>query len=117
MNQSRNLYSPAVAGYTDEKSMMPYFEELVAAFVDIEQKDYTYDVLWSPIWLSYINTLVEVEGLPKQYVFTSCAAANVTTATKVIRADVGNADVRNACTTTKRECKNAIITMFVLQNF
>jgi hypothetical protein len=40
MNQSRNLYSPAVAGYTNEKSMMPYFEEMVAAFVDIEKKGY-----------------------------------------------------------------------------
>ena len=38
MNQSRNLYSPAVAGYTDEKNMIPYFEALVAAFVDIEKK-------------------------------------------------------------------------------
>jgi hypothetical protein len=26
MNQSRNLYAPAVAGFTDEKQMMPYFE-------------------------------------------------------------------------------------------
>ncbi len=38
MNQSRNLYAPAVAGYTDEKTLMPYFEEMVAAFVDIEKK-------------------------------------------------------------------------------
>jgi len=51
MNQSRNLYSPAVAGYTDEKSMMPYFEELVAAFVDIEQKGYcTVDGIHYPIY-------------------------------------------------------------------
>jgi hypothetical protein len=40
MNQSRNLYSPAVAGFTDEKKMMPYFEAMVAAFVDIEAKGY-----------------------------------------------------------------------------
>ncbi len=26
MNQSRNLYAPAVAGFTDEKKMMPYFD-------------------------------------------------------------------------------------------
>ena len=40
MNQSRNLYTPAVAGFTDEKKMMPYFEELVAAFVEIEKRGY-----------------------------------------------------------------------------
>ncbi len=40
MTQSRNLYSPAVAGFTDKKKMMLYFEAMVAAFVDIEQKGY-----------------------------------------------------------------------------
>ena len=52
MNQSRNLYSPAVAGYTDEKKMMPYFEALVAAFVDIEKKGYcTVDGVDYPIYI------------------------------------------------------------------
>ena len=52
MNQSRNLYSPAVAGYTDEKSMMPYFEQLVAAFVDIEKKGFcTVDGADYPIFI------------------------------------------------------------------
>ncbi len=40
MNQSRNLYSPAVAGFTGIKQMMPYFEAIVPAFVDIEKKEY-----------------------------------------------------------------------------
>jgi hypothetical protein len=52
MNQSRNLYSPAVSGYKDEKNMMPYFEGLVAAFVDIEQKGYcTVDGVQYPIYM------------------------------------------------------------------
>lgn len=52
MNQSRNLYSPAVAGYTDEKSMMPYFEEMVAAFVNIEKKGFcTVDGVDYPIFI------------------------------------------------------------------
>ena len=40
MNQSRNLYTPAVAGYTDEKHIMPYFDEMVAAFMEIEKRGY-----------------------------------------------------------------------------
>jgi hypothetical protein len=40
MNQSRNLYTPAVAGYTDEKKLMPFFEEMVAAFMEIEKRGY-----------------------------------------------------------------------------
>jgi hypothetical protein len=40
MNQSKKLYTPAVAGYTDEKKMMPYFDEMVAAFMDIEEQGY-----------------------------------------------------------------------------
>ena len=40
MNQSRNLYTPAVAGYTDEKNMMPFFDEMVAAFIEIEKRGY-----------------------------------------------------------------------------
>ena len=59
MNQSRNLYSPAVSGYKDEKNMMPYFEGLVAAFVDIEQKGYcTVDGVQYPI---YIRCVVVVD--------------------------------------------------------
>ncbi len=40
MNQSKNLYTPAVAGYTDEKKMMPYFDEMVEAFMEIERRGY-----------------------------------------------------------------------------
>jgi hypothetical protein len=40
MNQSRNLYTPAVAGYTDEKNMMPFFDDMVAAFMEIEKRGY-----------------------------------------------------------------------------
>ena len=40
MNHSKNLYTPAVAGYTDEKKMMPYFDEMVAAFMEIEERGY-----------------------------------------------------------------------------
>jgi hypothetical protein len=40
MNQSRHMYLPALAGYTDEKSIMPYFDEFVQAFQDIEEKGY-----------------------------------------------------------------------------
>ncbi len=49
-NQSRNLYSPAVAGYTDEKSMVPYFEESVASFAEIGKKGFcTVDDVEYPI--------------------------------------------------------------------
>ena len=55
MNQSRNLYSPAVAGFTDEKKMMSYFEAMVAAFVDIETKGYcTVDGVEYPIHIRYV---------------------------------------------------------------
>jgi hypothetical protein len=40
MNQSRHMYIPALAGYTDEKRMMPYFDEFVAAFREIEKRGY-----------------------------------------------------------------------------
>jgi hypothetical protein len=39
-NQSRNLYTPAVAGYVNESYVMKYFDEMVAAFVEIEQRGY-----------------------------------------------------------------------------
>jgi hypothetical protein len=55
MNQSRNLYAPAVADYTDEKNMMLYFEEMVAAFVDIEKKRFcTIDGVEYPIYIRCI---------------------------------------------------------------
>ncbi len=40
MNQSRRMYLPALAGYTDEKSIMPYFEEILQAFQEIEERGY-----------------------------------------------------------------------------
>jgi hypothetical protein len=40
MNQSRHMYLPALAGYTDEKTIMPYFEEFVQAFLEIEERGY-----------------------------------------------------------------------------
>jgi hypothetical protein len=41
MNQSRHMYQSALAGYTDEKSIMPYFEEfLIRAFRDIEDRGF-----------------------------------------------------------------------------
>ena len=40
MNQSRNLYTPAIGGYSTESDMMPLFEELVDAFVAIEKQQY-----------------------------------------------------------------------------
>jgi hypothetical protein len=40
MNQSRHIYIPSLAGYTDEKRMMPYFDEFVAAFREIEKRGY-----------------------------------------------------------------------------
>jgi len=40
MNQSPHMYVPALAGYTDEKRMMPYFDEFVAAFKQIEKRGY-----------------------------------------------------------------------------
>ncbi len=40
MNQSRTwpLYVPAAAGYVDESDLMPFFEQLVEMFVEIEQQ-------------------------------------------------------------------------------
>ncbi len=38
MNQSRHMYTSALAGYADEKSIMPYFEQFVQQFVDIEAR-------------------------------------------------------------------------------
>ena len=40
MNQSRHMYIPALAGYTDESSIMPYFEDFVGAFREIEKRGY-----------------------------------------------------------------------------
>ncbi len=38
MNQSRHMYLPALTGYTDEKSIMPYFEKFLQAFREIEER-------------------------------------------------------------------------------
>jgi hypothetical protein len=35
-NQSRNLYTPAVACYVDEAHLMKYFDRMVACFREIE---------------------------------------------------------------------------------
>ena len=40
MNQSRNLYTPAIGGYSTESDMMPLFEQLVDTFVAIEKQQY-----------------------------------------------------------------------------
>ena len=39
-NQSRNLYTPAVAGYVDEAHLMKYFDRMVACFRDIEARGF-----------------------------------------------------------------------------
>ena len=39
-NQSREMYTPAVAGYVDEGHIMPYFKAMVAAFDEIEEQGY-----------------------------------------------------------------------------
>ena len=39
-NQSRNLYTPAVAGYVDEAYLMKYFDRLVDCFRVIEEQGY-----------------------------------------------------------------------------
>jgi hypothetical protein len=39
-NQSRNLYTPAVAGYVDEAHVMKYFDRMVNCFRDIEARGF-----------------------------------------------------------------------------
>ena len=39
-NQSRNLYIPAMGGYTDESTMIPLFEELFEIFVEVEKQKF-----------------------------------------------------------------------------
>ena len=39
-NQSRNLYTPAVAGYVDEAHLMKYFDRLVDCFREIQDQGY-----------------------------------------------------------------------------
>ncbi len=39
-NQSRNLYTPAVAGYVDEAHLMKYFDRLVDCFREIQEQGY-----------------------------------------------------------------------------
>ena len=36
-NQSRNLYTPAVAGYVDEKHIMKYFDRMVECFREFKK--------------------------------------------------------------------------------
>ena len=40
MNQSRNLYVPAMAGYVKESDIMPRFQQLVDLFVEVEQQKF-----------------------------------------------------------------------------
>jgi len=40
MNQSREMYTPAVGGFLDEAELMPYFHRLVAEFLQIEDQQY-----------------------------------------------------------------------------
>jgi hypothetical protein len=40
MCQSREMYTPAVAGYADEKKLMPYFHRLVSEFLLIEEQQF-----------------------------------------------------------------------------
>lgn len=40
MNQSRNLYTPAMGGYETESDIMPLFEQLVALFVEVEKQQF-----------------------------------------------------------------------------
>ncbi len=40
MNQSRHMYTPALAGYKEENHIMPFFEEFVRAFTEIEKRGY-----------------------------------------------------------------------------
>jgi hypothetical protein len=39
-NQSRSLYTPAVAGYVDEAHLMKYFDRMVACFREIESRGF-----------------------------------------------------------------------------
>jgi hypothetical protein len=39
-NQSRNLYTPAAAGYVDETHLMKYFDLMVASFREIQERGY-----------------------------------------------------------------------------
>lgn len=40
MCQSSGMYTPAVAGFMDEKELMPWFHRLVAEFLRIEEQQY-----------------------------------------------------------------------------
>jgi hypothetical protein len=40
MNQSSDMYTPAVAGFVDEAELMPYFHRLVSEFLQIEEQQY-----------------------------------------------------------------------------
>jgi hypothetical protein len=46
MNQSSNMYTPAVAGFVSEAELMPYFHRLVGEFLQIEEQQ------CSTVWLT-----------------------------------------------------------------
>ncbi len=94
MNQSRNLYTPAVAGYTDEKKMLPYFEQMVDAFMEIDKRGYC--IIDDE--LKYVNIKVVVVAdmsflhkylqrgggsLQQRHVSVLCAVVNATIGTRV----------------------------------
>ncbi len=56
MNQSREMYTPAVAGFLDESEIMPYFHLLVGEFLQIEDQQYC--VVNGKRYTVYIQTIV-----------------------------------------------------------
>ena len=55
-NQSRNLYTPAAAGYVDETHLMKYFDRMVAAFREIQERGYC--VVGSERYSVFIDVIV-----------------------------------------------------------
>ncbi len=54
-NQSRELCTPAVAGYVNEGYVMKHFDELVAAFREIEARGYcVVDEHFFPVYIDVI---------------------------------------------------------------
>ena len=65
MNQSRKLYTPAVAGYTNEADMMPFFKELVDAFYEIERNGHCeVDGVIYPVFIS-VKVVADMSFLHK----------------------------------------------------
>jgi hypothetical protein len=64
MNQSRNLYTPAIGGYSTESDMMPLFEELVDTFVAIEKQQYC--VVDGKEYEVFIKVLVVRHDVPSE---------------------------------------------------